>query len=125
MIELFVTISSKIGVSTSLLLAICGVESKFHNINNFNDPHGGSHGVCQINVKTAQMLLPYADKLALQQVSFNIEVSALYLKKLQKKYNNTNHIISAYNAGHVTINNGVYSNQLYVNKVLKEYNKYL
>jgi soluble lytic murein transglycosylase-like protein len=118
MIELFTAIAGKVGVSVSLLLAICTQESGLRNVNNFNDPRGGSHGQCQLNHKTAKMLVPYSDMLALQQPKFNVYVAALYLKKLEDKYLYPALVIAAFNSGTPKYKNNELINQKYVASVL-------
>lgn len=121
MIELFTVIANKVGVSTSLLLAICTAESNLHNMNNFKDGNGkGSHGICMVNVNTARTLVPHADMLALQQIKFNIKIAAMYLKQKQDKYAYEDLYIAAYNAGIPIFNKrGKLINHKYVEKVLK------
>jgi hypothetical protein len=111
------------GVSASLLLSICTVETGMKNVNNYTDPHHGSFGVCQLNLKTARSIRPEVDRLALQQPSVNLEIAALYLKQLHNKYHNSHHEIAAYNAGHARLEAGIYLNQDYVNKVLAYYER--
>ena len=124
MLAIYLTaIAHQVGVSGAILLSICTVESGMRNINTFNDPHSGSFGVCSINLRTARSIKPYADRLALQQPTFNIEIAALYLKKHMNKYKNKWNAVAAYNAGHVTIADGIYSNQIYVDKVKKVYGR--
>lgn len=121
MIELIVQIANQVGISSSLLLAICTVESDLRNINNYNDRVEASLGICQVQLTTARSLVPHADRLALQQVEFNLTVAALYIKKLSNKYELIDEIISSYNMGSVKKINGVYSNQSYVDKALALY----
>lgn len=117
MLELFTIVANKVGVNVSMLLAICTVESRLKNVNNFDDPRGGSHGVCQINGKTAKMLVPHLDILALQQPSVNVKVAALYLKQLQKRYIFDELTIAAYNTGSPKYRGDELINQAYVDKV--------
>jgi soluble lytic murein transglycosylase-like protein len=115
-------IAKKVGVSASLLLSICTVETGLRNVNNLEDPNGGSYGVCQVSLPAARSVMPYIGILALQQPEVNIEVAALYLKKLQQKYDdNIWHSVAAYNAGTPRMVDGVYRNQKYVDKVQKVY----
>jgi soluble lytic murein transglycosylase-like protein len=121
MMYLISTIATKVGISATLLLSICTVETNLRNVNNTTDPHGGSFGICQLNLKTARSIHKYVDRLALQQPQVNIEIAALYLKKLNKKYKNEWHVVAAYNAGKARIENGFYLNQGYVDRVKRVY----
>lgn len=118
MIELFTSIALKVGVSTSLLLAVCTQESGLRTLNNWKDPNGGSHGTCQLNHKTAKMLVPYSDMLALQQPKFNVYVAALYLKKLEDKYLYPALVVAAFNSGSPKYKNNELINKKYVASVL-------
>lgn len=125
MVPLIATIAKKVGVSATLLLSICTVETNLKNVNNFNDGNGGSFGVCQLNLNTARGINPAVDRLALQIPEVNIEIAAIYLKQLYDKYNNPWHSAAAYNAGLALIDNGSYRNQVYVSKVKLVYTKYM
>jgi hypothetical protein len=115
------TAAKAAGISASLLISICTVETGMRNVNHYHDGASVSAGICQIKISTARSVAPYADLLSLQQIGFNLYIAGLYLKKLDDKYHNLTHVIAAYNAGHVTISNGLYSNQRYVNKVMNRY----
>lgn len=113
-------VAATIGISANLLFAVCQTETGFQTKNNFKDGHGGSYGICELNLKTARSFLPWVDMLALQQNEVNLTIAAMYLKKLQLKYsNNSMHSVSAYNQGLAWMTNGVYRNQVYVTKVMK------
>jgi hypothetical protein len=123
MVELFTLIADSVGVSASLLLSVCTVESGLRQVNNFGDANNrGSFGICQVSLDVAREQLHFLDKLALQQNVVNIRVSANHLKKLLKKYQNVNDAVSAYNMGHVRIRNNRYANQRYVDKISLLYN---
>lgn len=115
--------AKQVGVSAALLFSVCHVESGLKTVNDFQDGHGrGSMGACQVSLQVARSFKPEADRLALQQLSYNLLVSGMYLKSLQIKYHgNIKNSIAAYNAGYAYIQDGQYLNQGYVNKVLKVY----
>ncbi len=117
MIETFTLIAQKVGISVSLLLSICTVESNLRNVNNYNDKNNGSFGLCQLNLDTARLLKPHLDRLALQQPSVNIHTAALYIKQLEKQCSSPECLASGYNAGTPTM-----KNKKYVDKVMKVYN---
>ncbi len=79
-----------------------------------------SWGLCQVMGGTARWLgleKPIPTILAPRE---NLEFACAYIKKLKKKYNVLQDVISAYNAGSVTrLANGDYENQDYVDKVIK------
>jgi hypothetical protein len=118
MIELFTVIAGKVGISASLLLAVCTHESGLKNINNFTDRLEVGLGACQLHVSTARQFGKHYDMLALQQTRVNAKVAALYLKSLQKKYLYDSEVISSYNYGHVKYKNNRLVNHIYVAKVL-------
>ncbi len=120
MINSFFLISKTIGINAYLILSICSVETNLKSVNNFTDKNEASMGICQIQLTTARSLISHIDMLALQQNSVNINIAALYIKKLHKKYGNYSDTIAAYNAGRVKKINGRYVNYKYVDKVLEK-----
>lgn len=109
-------------ISYKLLLAICTVESNLNPLAiNRDEPNNRrSHGLCQIQYRTAKWLGFKGRVEDLYYAKINAKWSAKYLKYQFKRYNgNLNHTIAAYNAGRIYIRNGQYSNQSYVNKVRK------
>lgn len=107
-----------------LLLAICKVESSLNPLaSNTNEPNGyHSHGLCQIQYRTAKWLGFKGKVEHLYYAKINALWAAKYIKYQLKKYKgNWNDTIAAYNAGKVYKRNGKYINQVYVNKV----NRYL
>lgn len=115
--------AKQVGVSAALLFSVCHVESHMKTINNFQDGHGrGSFGICMVSLEVARSFKPEADRLALQQDEYNLVIAGMYLKTLQIKYNgNIKNSIAAYNGGYARMHDGVYFNQVHVNKVLKVY----
>lgn len=110
--------ANKVGVSASLLLSICTVESGLRPVNNFTDHGGGSFGICQVQNSTAREIVPWADRLALQQPELNAYIAATVLKKKINKYGEVLGIAS-YNSGSPKFLNGVLRNKKYVDKVQK------
>lgn len=114
-----ISAAKTIGVNAYLLVSLCTVETNLRNVNNFLDGHGrGSFGVCQVSLDKAREFFFFADRLSLQQPSFNAKVAALYLKSLGKQYKTNEELVSAYNAGQA-----VDYNRAYVEKVLSVYEK--
>jgi soluble lytic murein transglycosylase-like protein len=120
MIELFTAIANQVGVSASLLISVCAVETNLRNVNNFGDANGrGSLGLCQVSVDAAKSVAPHLDGLALQQNAVNVKVAAMYLKKLENKYLFDELVIASFNAGSPRYTkSGKLRNKLYVDKVL-------
>lgn len=114
--------AKKVGISVSLLQAICMAESGLNNIHNYNDGHSHSWGLCQVKTETARWmgkvtehkdLIAYADK-DLKDHYKNAFAAAVYIKYQLKRYNeNTCKAISGYNAGKY-----ISGNKDYVKKVL-------
>lgn len=77
----------------------------------------------QVSVKRHGKIIKVKKTVSTVKDLLNPEINtwfaAKYLQKLYKKYNNTNKVISAYNAGHYTR-----ANDDYVLKVLKNYSRY-
>ena len=124
MIPLFLSIAKQVGVNATLLLSICSVESNLRVVNNFKDSNGGSYGICMLNINTAREIEPYIDILALQQKSVNIRIAALYIKKLQNRYDKMEDVIVSYNAGSVRMYNDEYINRGYLDKVIESMEEY-
>lgn len=106
--------AKQVGVSTSLLLAICGVESNFtHNIN-VNDGGSASYGICQTKLDTARMFNPRVTPGVLLTHRGSADYAAIYLRSLLARYHGDYlKAVSAYNAGRA-----IKGNQRYVNKVV-------
>jgi hypothetical protein len=121
MIQLLTQIANQVGISSSLLLSICTVESNLKNINNYLDNVEPSFGVCQVQLSTARTIMPYVDSLALQRPRINALIAAMYIKRLEMKYDLLSEVVSAYNRGSIKRINGKLSNQKYVDNVLTYY----
>lgn len=108
--------AKKAGIASSLLISLCASETGLKNINNYNDPNGGSFGICQISRAAAREIIPGTSIKDLQDPSINSYIAAMYLKKKIKKYGFSAGI-AAYNSGSPKYRNNVLINQKYVYKV--------
>jgi len=123
MLESLALIAHLVGITPSLLLAICFTESNFRNVAGDN---GKSIGICQIKLNTAKMLDKKVTETELWDPLLNGFYAAKYLKYQQDRYKGRKDaeycIKSAYNAGSC-----IKSNRKYVDKVrlrLKIYRSY-
>lgn len=114
------SISEKHGNNWHLVKAIIRAESSF-NPKAHNTRGEDSRGLGQINAGTA-ISLGVTDLDSLFDPEINIETMNLLLDDLQKRYDGTLDIISAYNAGRPLKSNGWYDNSSYV---LKVYSRFL
>jgi soluble lytic murein transglycosylase-like protein len=107
-----------VSIITSLLIAICTVESSGKtNAINIQDGDSASLGYCQVKYSTAKWL---GYKGAISELWLNKETNKKYARKFieyqYKRYGGDIYkVISSYNAGTATS-----KNKKYVNKVLKE-----
>lgn len=118
--------AAEFGIDPALMYAICQVESQCkpsainHNDGTKKQKEQGivskSHGMFQLKLSTAKGLGFKGTAKQLQIPATNIWYAAKYLNHLYRRYNNTLHVISAYNAGSYTT-----KNKTYVNKVLEKY----
>lgn len=124
---LFVTYAAKYGLSVSLLMGVCSVESSLDpTVINYNDGGEGNHsyGLCQLQYSTARELGYPKDrfcvrgpitKCGLLRPERNIEYAAQYLASQMNKYRGDERkAVSAYNAGIASTHNSAY-----VRKVLQ------
>lgn len=98
-----------------LLSAICWVESH-HDAKAINLDDGGadSLGVCQMQLKTAQMLGFKGTSKQLMHPSINVKYAAKYLKKQLIRYDGQlDKAVSSYNAGSYTPKNKYYVNRVF------------
>jgi lysozyme len=107
-----------------LLHAIARVESR-HQPGAVS--HAGAHGLMQVIVPTARRF-GVDEAKALQDPDINLQVSALFLKTLQRRFgNNLELVLAAYNAGESAVEKygrripPYRETQNYVRKVLAEY----
>lgn len=112
-------------VPPQLLLAICKTESSLKPyVTNFDDGSKGinSHGLCQLQFRTAQSVGFKEDAKLLYDPRINARYAAKYLKKHLKKYGWVwNKAIAAYNAGRVIYDKqGEFVNKDYVEKVRRK-----
>lgn len=100
-----ITLAAKqVGVSASLLLAICSHESGgFKYDNNENDRGTPSIGICQMKEATAKMIGFKGNRVALRKPRTNALWAARYLKMQMLRYDNDPcKAVAAYNAGSYT-----------------------
>ena len=87
-------------VDKHLVCAIIKVESNFNPLAiNKNDGSSDSLGLMQIKYSTARLLGFRGTKKQLIMPEYNIKYGVKYLAKAKEKFNNTKHIIQAYNGG--------------------------
>ena len=97
-----ITLAAKqVGVSASLLLAICSHESGgFKFDNNENDRGSPSIGICQMKEATAKLLGFKGNRIALKKPKTNALWAARYLKMQMDRYDNDYcKAVAAYNSG--------------------------
>lgn len=123
--------SKKVGVSASLLYAICSYESaNFTDIHVHNDGGTPSVGICMVKEGTARML---GFKGTLKELENNHEINAEYAAKYlayqEKRYGNDWVMLAAsYNSGTYNPSDtvpGCPRNLKYVNRVKKKLEKIL
>jgi soluble lytic murein transglycosylase-like protein len=78
--------AKKIGVSGSLLLAICTHESGLNNVYLHHDGGSPTYGVCQIKYETAKMVGFTGEAKELMTPKINAEWAATYLKFQKSRY---------------------------------------
>jgi soluble lytic murein transglycosylase-like protein len=123
--------AKKVGVSSSLLFAICSYESaNFTDIHVHNDGGSPSVGICMVKQATAQMLGYKGTAKELENNhQINAEFAAKYLAYQQNRYgDNWMMITAAYNAGSYNPSTKVVGcprNLKYVNRVKKKLEKKL
>lgn len=102
------TAAKKMGVTPTLLIAVCGVESNLKNVHNMNDKGSPSYGVCQVKYETVRWMAQFYEdrEMAswtsqdLRIPSKNAEAAAKYLKYQLERYDgNEVKAIAAYNSG--------------------------
>jgi len=123
MIATIIASAKLIGITPSLLLGLCSVESSLQNIVNKNDFGSASYGICQVKENTKKHVISLKKfppcvsvfkKDQLMDISYNSCIAAKYLKYQMERYKgNVRKALSAYNAGRY-----VKHNKKYVNKVL-------
>lgn len=120
-IEILTIAANNIGLKASLLISVCSVESNLKTVSNTLDPNEGSHGICQVSLRTARELIPNINKQKLLNPYINAHLAAKILKQKVDKYG-LELGIASYNSGSPLYKNGVLKNQKYLDKVLKIHN---
>lgn len=111
-----------VGVPPRLLVAICEVESNLQPyVTNFMDGKRHSHGLCQVQTRTARWLKCAKNAKDLYNPITNANCAAKYLLYQLRRYQSYwPHAIAAYNMGHLKrTKTGRIVNQDYVDKVFK------
>jgi soluble lytic murein transglycosylase-like protein len=100
-INIILGAAKSVGVSGSLLLAICSHESSGFTQNYAAMDKGSpSYGSCQIKKRTAEFLGFKGDPKKLNDIKINAYWAAKYLKYQQNRYgDNWLKLVSSYNAG--------------------------
>lgn len=118
---IILAIAKSVGVSGSLLLAICTHESNLRNILVPHDGGSPSYGLCQIKYDTAKEL-GMKDGEDLMNPNTNILYAAKYLKKQLERYDgDLCKSVAAYNTGTYlpsTVSPGKPKNLKYINKII-------
>lgn len=126
LILVFSMVTQTFNLPPGLLSAVCFVESR-HKTHAINLDDGGSPslGVCQIKLKTAQMLGFKGSALELQNAAPNVFYAGKYLRYQLNRYNgDVEKAIAAYNAGrHKEDTNGMTLNNKYVSRVLSSWSE--
>lgn len=126
MIETFILIANQVGISASLLMAVCQTETNLVNTVVMRDGGSASYGICQVKLNTArhlakkiQMMRPSPSDLMIPEK--NILFAALYLKTQIDRYHGHEKCgIGAYNKGHVDKCTGPKFSNQYVRKVKRK-----
>lgn len=118
-----------IGISPSLLIAVCMTETNLKHVDTPNDGKSTSYGVCQIKLETAQFMgrvhkdskmLSFTEE-DIRSINGNALAAAYYLKYQIKRYDGSFcKAVAAYNAGRFKEskrNIGKPFNMAYVEKV--------
>ncbi len=93
-------VAKKIGISGSLLLAICTNETGLNNVMVHHDGGSTSYGICQVKVGTAKMMGYEVSGEDLMKPEVNAEIAAVYLKYQIDRYDgNICKGTAGYNAG--------------------------
>lgn len=121
-VQIITIAAKKVGVSASVLIAICSHESgEFKYNHNENDNGSPSFGICQVKMGTAFELGFKGNRAALQKPETNAYYAALYLNKQLDRYKgNLLKSVAAYNSGtyyEVKKHPGCPGNMEYVKKV--------
>jgi soluble lytic murein transglycosylase-like protein len=119
-ITTIISIAKSVGVSGTLLLAICNHESGGFMQSYSPMDHGTpSYGSCQIKYNTALQLGFKGLPIELMRPEVGVKYAALYLRYQQKRYgNNWIKIVSSYNSGSYSLGrNGCPRNARYVRLV--------
>ena len=111
MAEIILTLTQAakaVGISPSLLLAVCMTETNLRNIDVVNDGGTPSYGVCQVKLETAKWMgkvhnISYVANFSekeMRDVFKNAKAAALYLKYQINRYDGDYcKAVAAYNAG--------------------------
>lgn len=97
---IIIAAAKKIGMSGSLLLAICTHESGLKNVLVPHDGGSPSYGICQIKYETAKMVGFTGQAKELMDPKTNAKWAAAYLKYQKERYDgNWMKSAAAYNSG--------------------------
>lgn len=97
---IIIAAAKKIGMSGSLLLAICTHESGLKNVLVPHDGGSPSYGICQIKYETAKMVGFTGKAKELMDPKINAQWAAAYLKFQKSRYNGDwMKSTAAYNSG--------------------------
>lgn len=115
------------GAPPDLVVAVCIIESSLNPYaTNFNDGGGrNSHGLCQVQYRTARWLGCANTVKELYSLKINSACAARYISYQLKRYDYYwPNAIASYNSGSIIKDRkGKLVNQVYVDKVMKVYRR--
>lgn len=121
------TVALDEGVPPDLLVAVCSIESSLNPyVTNFNDGGGrNSHGLCQVQYRTAKWLGCAKTVKDLYTPAVNARCAAKYIYYQLRRYDHYwPYAIAAYNSGSIIkTRKGKLANQVYVDKVMRVYRR--
>ncbi len=107
------------GLDSNLVYGLVSQESRFKPAAFLMDRNGGSFGLTQISLPTAQGLGYTGDGPGLYDPNVNVQFGLLYLRNRLDKYGDVGEALSAYNCGYPT---GCAAGTLYANQVQERAN---
>lgn len=127
LILIFATVTQTYNLPSGLISSICYVESKHDPAAiSYHDGNGDSIGLCQIKLKTAELVGYKGDVSTLHHSpAVNAHYAGKYLRHLLDRYHNDPvKAIAAYNAGSYRVSkDGLPKNRKYVKKVMNVWEK--
>jgi soluble lytic murein transglycosylase-like protein len=120
--------SSATGVPVALMKAIIGVESGFNpnatNLTGRDMTRGGSYGLFQVSLETAQGYGFTGEGTGLLDPATNITIGSKFLADVYAQAGDDPETAAALYNGGKALGGGAFSNQSYVNSVMQNYDVY-